>query len=441
MRWRRQTRSSDRWAVHRLRGGVSRTFRSLHTRNYRLFWFGQMISMVGTWAGEVALSWLVLSITNSPALLGLSVTVRFLPSIFLSPLGGVLADRFAKRPLLILTQSAQLLVALTLAVMTGTGAITVAVIFALAALRGVADALDMPARQAFVVEMVGTDDVGNAVALNSLQFNVARIVGPVVGAALIGTMGIAASFYLNAATYLVVIASLIALRSGQLHLAAPAPRAPVLTQIREAIVLSWRTPDIMVVFLLVFAIGTFGYNFMTVLPLLARYALDSGPAGLGALTSALGVGSMIAATWMAARGRPTRRLLLGAALGFSVLLILMGLSRWQSLTMVLLVGLGLCGILFMTTANTRLQLLSPGPLRGRVMGVYTWLFMGMAPLGSLLVGALAEWTGVQAMVLETAGVCAAGVAAAIVYSRRMRDRMSTTSGAVPLPIPADEEAA
>ncbi len=435
----RQTRAYAR-AAARVGAGFSRTFRSLHTRNDRLFWFGQRVSLMGPWAGEVALSWLVLSVSNSPAILGLSVTVRFMPSIFLSPFGGVIADRFAKRPVLLVTQSSQLLVTLALAILTGTGSITLTLIFLLAALRGVVDALDMPTRQAFVVELVGTRDVGNAVALNSLQFNVARIVGPVLGAALIGTLGIAASFYLNAATFLVVLGSLAALRTSQLHLVSRVSTSPMLTQIGEALAFSRRTPDIMVIFLLIFAIGTFGYNFMTVLPLLARYVLDSGPTGLGALTSSLGAGSMIAAVWMAARGRPTRRLLLGAAVCFSALLVLMGLSRWQFVTMGILVGLGLCGILFMTTANTRLQLISPPSLRGRVMGVYTWLFMGMAPVGSLLVGWLAQWTGVQPMVLETAGACAVGVAAAILYSRRNRDRMTTGLGAVPLPAVEDKAA-
>jgi MFS family permease len=193
---------------------------------------------------------------------------------------------------------------------------------------------------------------------------------------------------------------------------------------------SYRTPDIMVIFLLVFAIGTFGYNFMTILPLLARYVLNSGPTGLGALTSSLGVGSMLAATWMAYRGVPTRRLMLTASVVFAVLLIAMGLSRWQWLTMALLVGLGLSAILFITTANTRLQLLAPAALRGRVMGVYTWLFMGTAPLGSLLVGWLAEWTGVQPMVLQTAGVYAVVVAGALWYARRNRARLVKGLGTV-----------
>jgi MFS family permease len=422
-----------------VKGEFSQAFRSLRRRNYRLYWFGQMISMVGTWAGEVALAWLVLSITDSPAMLGLSITVRFLPSVVLSPLGGILADRFAKRPMLLVTQSGQFLIALTLAVCTTGGAIGMPLILALAALRGVADALDMPARQAFVVEMVGTEEVANAVALNSLQFNVARIVGPAIGAVLIGTIGIAASFYFNAATFLVVIGSLLALRTSELHLDHRPSKAPMLTQLREVLAFSYRTPDIMVIFLLVFAIGTFGYQFMTVLPLLAKYVLGSGSAGLGALTSSLGAGSMLAAMWMASRGTPTRRLMLITALCFTALLALLGLSRQQALTMGLLVGLGLCGILFVTTANTRLLLLAPNNLRGRVMGVYTWLFMGMAPLGSLLVGFLAEWQGVQPMVLETAGVCALGVAGGMLYARRQRDGLVQGLARVPMDTSTTEE--
>jgi MFS family permease len=419
----------------------SMAFRSLRRRNYRLFWLGQMTSMIGTWAGEVALAWLVLSLTDSPAMLGLSITVRFLPSTILSLFGGVFADRFAKRPVLIVTQSGQLLVALTLALLTTWGDIGITAILVLAALRGVMDSLDMPARQSFVVEMVGTEDVANAVALNSLQFNVARIVGPVLGAALIGTIGIAACFYLNAATFVVVIGSLVALRTAQLHLAPPRNKAPILKQLREAFAFSYRTPDIMVIFLLVFAVGTFGYNFMTVLPLLAKYVLDSGPAGLGALTSSLGVGSMLAAMWMASRGTPSRRLLLGAAACFSLLLMLLGLFRLQVVAMGLLVGLGLCGILFMTTANTRLQLLSPDSLRGRVMGVYTWLFMGMGPLGSLLVGWLAEWSGVQPMILETAGATSLGVVVAMLYARRNRDRLVTGFARLSIKTTAEDKAA
>lgn len=415
----------SRGPVGRVAGGFTVAFRSLKTRNYRLFWLGQMTSTVGTWAGEVALAWLVLNLTNSPAMLGLAVTIRFLPSIILSPFTGVLADRVAKRPLILAAQCSQLLLALTLGLLSQQGLIAIAVIFVLEALRGVADAVDMPARQAFVMEMVGSEDLSNAVALNSLQFNVGRILGPTIGAALIGTIGITSCFFVNAASFLVVIGCLLALRSSELHPVATAAKSRMSKQLREVVAFSLRTPDIALILLLVFFISTFGYNFMTILPLLARYVLDSGAAGLGGLTASLGVGSMLAAMWMAYRGKPTRRLLAAAATIFALLLLAMGFSRTQGITMAILVGVGICGILFLTTANTRLQLLSPGTLRGRVMGLYSWILLGMTPLGSLLVGWLAEWTGAQAMVLETAGLCAGGVAAGLIYARRNRGRMVT----------------
>lgn len=427
--------------LHRLVMAFLVAFRSLRGRNYRMFWIGQMTSTMGMWAGEVALSWLVLEITNSPAMLGLSVTIRFLPSLLLSPFGGVLADRWPKRSVILVTQSCQLLASLALAVLTGTGLISVATIFALAVLRGTADALDMPARQAFVVELVGTEHVANAVALNSLQFNLGRVVGPMVGALLMEAVGIASCFYLNAATFLFVIASLVAMRPSQLHLAAPAAKAPVLAQMREATGFSIGTPDVALIFLLVFSVATFGYNFVTVLPLLARYVLDSGPAGLGALTTSLGLGSMLSAMWMAYRGTPTRRLLLGAAACFATLLLCLGFAGRQTTAMALLVGLGICGILFVTTANTRLQLLAPGPLRGRVMGLYTWVCMGMTPLGSLLVGWLAEWNGTRAMVLETAGLCATGVVAGLLYAHRHRRGLVSLRSALHTTAPVEDQAA
>lgn len=427
--------------LHRLVTAFLVAFRSLRGRNYRMFWVGQMTSTMGMWAGEVALSWLVLELTNSPAMLGLSVTIRFLPSLLLSPFGGVLADRWPKRSVILVTQSCQLLVSLALAVLTGTGLISMATILTLATLRGVADALDMPARQAFVAELVGTEHVANAVALNSLQFNLGRVVGPMVGAVLMEVTGIASCFYLNAATFLFVIASLAAMRSSQLHLAPPAAKSPMLTQMREAATFTARSPDIALIFLLVFAIATFGYNFVTVLPLLARYVLDSGPSGLGALTTSLGVGSMLSAMWMAYRGKPTRRLLMGAAACFAALLLCLGFSGRQTITMGLLVGLGICGILFVTSANTRLQLLTPGPLRGRVMGLYSWLCIGMTPLGSLLVGWLAEWNGTRAMVLETAGLCAVGVGAGLLYAHRHRRGMISLRTAHPAVLPVEDRAA
>jgi MFS family permease len=399
---------------------VGHGFRALGNRNYRLFWFGQLVSVGGTWMQDTALALLVLHLTNSPLALGLTMTVRFTPALLFSLFGGVLADRLPKRATLIGTQSTQLAVALALAVLTSTGAITVALIYALAALRGTVDAVDMPTRQAFTVEMVGTKDLPNAVALTSMQFNVARIVGPAIAAIVIGTVGTATCFYLNAASFMAVIGAYSAMRESQLFPSARAAREGMVRQVRQGLRYAVSTPDVFVVLIVMAAIGTFGYNFQTMLPLLATYVLHSGATGLSVLLASMGIGSVVAGLVVAYRGKATLRLLLVSATVFTVLLSVVGLSRWQPVTAALVFLMGVCGVLFMTTANTRLQLVVPGHMRGRVMGMYALLFAGTTPIGSALVGTLAEKTGVPAMVMEMAGLCALGVLGGLWYARRRR---------------------
>jgi MFS family permease len=400
---------------------LSHGFRALANRNYRLFWFGQMISLAGTWMQDTALALLVLRLTDSPLALGLTMTVRFLPALALSLFGGVLADRLPKRATLVGTQSIQLAVALTLALLTSTGAITVALIYGLAALRGTVDAVDMPTRQAFTAEMVGTDHLPNAVALNSMQFNVARIVGPAIAAAVIGTVGIAACFYLNAASFMAVIGAYLAMRTAQLFPTARARRKGVLGEVQQGLRYAVATPDVLVILLVMAAIGTFGYNFQTILPLLSTYVLHSGATGLSVLLASMGFGSVVAGVAVAYRGKATLRLLLVSATVFTGLLFLVGLSRWQPVTAALVFLMGVSGVLFMTTANTRLQLVVPGHMRGRVMGMYALLFVGTTPIGSVLIGILAEKTGVPAMVVEMAGLCAVGVLSGLWYARQTRN--------------------
>jgi MFS family permease len=397
---------------------AGQAFRSLKNRNYRLFWFGQLVSLAGTWMQDVALSWLVLSLTDSPVALGLTMTIRFLPALLFSAYGGVLADRLPKRQTVLVAQATQLLVALALAVLTSTAAVTVAVIYILAGVRGLVDAIEGPTRQAFVPEMVGTTDLPNAVALNSTLFNAARIAGPAIGAAIISTLGIAACFYFNAASFVAVIAGLLAMRVGELY---PVPRAPhdkVWNQLREGLRYARSTPEVMVIFIVMGTIGAFGYNFMTLLPLVTKYLLSAGASTLALLTTSMGAGSVVAGLVAAYRGRPSQRLMLGASACFVGLLVLMGLSEWRGVTAVLLFVMGFTGVLFMTAANTRLQLQVPGHLRGRVMGIYTLLFIGTTPIGSYLIGQLAESVSVRVTVLIMAGLCAAGVAGGLLYARR-----------------------
>jgi MFS family permease len=416
---------------------VLHAFRSLRSRNYRLFWFGQLISLTGTWMQDVALGWLVLSLTDSALSLGLTMTIRFLPALLFSLHGGVLADRLPKRRTLITTQSTQFVIALALGVLTSTGMITVVIIYVLAGMRGIVDAIEGPTRQAFVPEMVGTTDLSNAVALNSTLFNGARITGPAIAAGIISALGIAACFYLNAASFVAVIAGLAAMRPADLHLQPRLSRDTVLTQLREGLRYAVSTPGVMVIFLVMAAIGAFGYNFQTTLPLVAKYVLSAGASTLALLFSSMGAGSVVAGLVAAYRGKPSQRLLLGAAGLFVVLLALVGFSRWRAVTVVLLFATGFAGVLCMTAANTRLQLEVPWNLRGRVMGIYVLLFVGTTPIGSYLCGHLAEHVhgggaaGVRATIVITAGLCALGVVVGLVYARRTAARTMATGRSDP----------
>jgi MFS family permease len=395
-------------------------FRALRNRNYRLFWFGQMVSVAGTWMQDTALALLVLYLTHSPFALGLTMTIRYLPALFFSLYGGVIADRLPKRTTLVVTQTLQLIIALTLAVLTSTDVITVGIIYVMAALRGSVDAVDMPTRQAFTVEMAGAEDLPNAVALNSAQFNTARIVGPAIAAMVIPTLGTAVCFYLNAASFFAVIGAYLWMRETELYQAPRASRQGALRQVGQGLRYAARTPDILVILVVMAAMGTFGFNFQTIFPLINEYVLNGGSTGLSVLLVLTGLGSVVAGLFAAYGGKPSQRRLLISAAALTVLLFLLGLSHWQPVTAVLAFLIGVAGIIFMTSANTRLQLVVAGEMRGRVMGMYALLFVGTTPIGSLLVGTLAEKNGVPAMVLEMAGVCAVGVLAAAWFALRRR---------------------
>jgi len=425
------------------RQDLTHAFRALHSRNYRLFWGGQLISQAGTWMQDVALSWLVVILTESPEALGLTMTIRFLPALLFSLHGGVLADRLPKRRTLIVTQSTHLFVALALAVLTSTDAITVVLIYTLAGVRGLVDAIEGPARQAFVPEMVGREDLQNAVALNSTLFNAARIAGPAVGAVVISALGggadaIAACFYINVVTYIAVVAALFAMRASELHVFPRAPHGDSFRQLREGFRYARSVPEIMAIFIVMGTIGAFGLNLQTMLPLITKWVLNAGASTLSLLTTSMGVGSVVAGLFLAYRGKPSLRLIFGGAAAFVVLLALMGLTGSKALMAVLLFAAGVMAVLFMTTANTRLQTLAPDHLRGRVMGIYILLFIGTTPIGSYLIGALAEYLPMRAdwrvrtTILIMAGLSAAGVIAGVTYALRARKG----SGAQPEPDPA-----
>jgi MFS family permease len=412
------------WRYHDLMQATNsrlrRTFSSLAIRNYRLFWLGQLISLSGTWMQTTAQAWLVLKLTNSPEALGTVTVLQFLPVTLLTLFGGVLADRLPKRTVIICTQTVAALQAFVLAFLVLTNLIQIWQIYVVALVLGIVNAFDNPTRQAFVVEMVGPAQLQNAIALNSSLFNAARIIGPAVGGVVISTVGIGQAFLLNGLSFIPVLAGLFMMRPAEFFVGKKAAREKMFKQLGDGLRYAANTPDVLLTLIAVGVLGTFGYNFSTILPLIAKYVLHGGADVLGLLTSAMGVGSLGAALFVAGAKRASLSRLLGAAALFSVLLILVGLSRWLPLTLGLLLVLGVMSIVFSAGANTRLQLSTPAHLRGRVMSLYFLLFAGSTPIGAAAVGVLAEHWNVQAAIVLMGAICLAGVGVAGALARKIR---------------------
>jgi len=396
---------------------LATTFRALRNRNYRLFWSGQLVSLSGGWMQRTAMAWLVIQITDSPLALGTMTMLQFLPMLLFALVGGVLADRFPKRRVLLATQIGIAIQATVLAVLVGTGAVELWQLYAFAVLQGLFNAVDNPTRNAFAMELVGPDDLANAVALNSGNFNLSRIIGPALGGFLIAAVSTAACFWLNAFSYLPVIVALIRMRAAEFY-DVPAPsRGSVARQLAEGLGYVVRTPNVFGLFIVIWALGAFGFNFLTFLPLLARYVYDAGAQGYGLLSSCLGFGSLLAVLVVASRERVTRRGMLCAAACFTVGLALIAVTPWYPVAAALLVVQGILSIAFSATAQTILQYAAPGQLRGRVMSLYTVLFAGMTPLGAIVIGGLSETFSVEAALLVAAALCGLGTLAAWLYLR------------------------
>lgn len=411
-------RTASATRAQRLRAGLARGFSALEVRNYRLYWFGQLISQAGSWMQTTAQAWLVLQLTQSPLALGLVTTLQFLPIMLLSLVGGVISDRVGKHRLVLATQIAALVQALIFATLVGLGVVQLWHVYVLAALQGIITAIDNPARQAFAVELAGRERLVNAVALNSMLFNGARIIGPALAGLIIGQYGTAPVLYLNAISFVAVIGGLLMMdRTQFFHTAAPAG-GPAGQRLREGLAYVWRTPSVMLIMIVVAAIGTFGYNFSVVLPLLAGFVLHTSATGFGGLSAFLGLGSLVGAIGTAYTRTITLRRLVIGSLAFGLLLGALALSTSLAISGVLLVALGFAGILFSTSANSLLQLKTPDELRGRVMGLYMLLFAGSTPIGGLLIGSLSNVIGVPLTLLLCAALCLVGVGIALVYRWR-----------------------
>jgi MFS family permease len=414
-------------------GRVSETFRALRHRNYRLFYTGQAISLTGTWMQTVAQSWLVIELTDSKAALGIVTTLQFLPiTLFVLP-AGVLADRVNKRDLILATRALAMVQALLLAVLVATGAVELWHVYILALVLGVSNAFEQPTRQAMIVEMVGKDDLINAVALNSGLFNAARLVGPSIAGVVIAVAGTGVAFAINAVSFIPSILALTMMNMSELK-GSERPTTPAhpLRELREGLSFVRRTPAALMIVIIVAFLGTFGYNFITVLPLVARYVLQGDSVDLGFLTAALGLGAFLSALVIAGQRRSTRSGLFVGGVLFSLFLGLVALSESFYLSMLFLFLTGVANIIFAATSNTSLQLATPDHLRGRVMALYMLLIAGSTPIGASLTGFMAEALGVQVTIGVLAAGCLLGVAVGFLYYITHREQIEATAQAVPV---------
>jgi MFS family permease len=400
--------------------GVLRAFLALRHRNFRLFWTGQLISLIGTWMQTTGQAWLVLELTHSAWLLGLVGALQFLPVLILSLFGGVLADRLPKRTVLRFTQSFATLQAFVLWLLVATGEVRLWHVLVLASLLGLTNSVDMPTRQAFVVEMVGREDLPNAIALNSSLFNMARILGPGLGGLIIAWLGVAPLFLLNAFSFIPVITGLFLIDNSTLYAQVKrtpagkdAPGQSTLQSMREGLAYVARTPSILLIITVIGVVSLFGINFNVVLPLFATDVLHVGAVGFGFISSAFGFGSLCSALWLAwSNRRPGVTWLLYGIGIFCVLEILFALSHLYLLSLVLIAGVGFAQIAFSATANTIVQTVAPDRLRGRVMSVYMMVFAGSVPPGNLFTGGIAHLFSAPVALLAGAGLSlAAGVVA------------------------------
>jgi MFS family permease len=401
-----------------------RTFIALRHRNFRLFWFGQMISLIGTWMQTIGQAWLVLSLTHSAWMLGIVGALQFLPVMFLSLFGGVLADRLPKRKVLLFTQASAMIQATILWALVATGHVQIWHVLVLASLLGLTNSIDMPTRQAFVVEMVGHEDLTNAIALNSSLFNMARVLGPGLGGLIIAWLGVAPLFLMNAASFIAVIIGLALIDMKSLHgisyrknKLGDMPKQSTWQSMGEGLTYVKRTPALFLVIAVIGVVSLFGINFNVILPLFATDVLHSGPAGFGFLSAAFGLGSLFSALWIAwGNNKPSIRFMLLGALAFGALEILFALSPIYPLSLLLIASVGFAQIALSAVANTTIQTIAPNHLRGRVMSVYMMVFAGSVPLGNLFAGGLAHLYGAPVSLLV--GASLALIAAIVGWIKR-----------------------
>ncbi len=417
---------------------MKNAFRALRTRNYRLFFGGQLISLFGTWMQIIGQSWLVLKLSNSGVAVGFATALQFGPTLFLGVWGGLIADRLNKRRILLVTQSLFLIEALALATLTASGHIELWMVYGFALLYGLIQVIDVPARQAFVSEMVPEDDVMNAVSLNSAVFNVARTVGSAAAGLVIATVSIAACFFVNAFSFLGVLVALWLMREAELRRTKPVGKEK--GQIRAGLRYVRSEPDVLLPIVLVGIVSSLGLNFQIVLPLLAKFTYHGDATTFGNLTAVMAIGSLVGAMYAATLKKPTRKLLVGAAGAFGALEIVAAFAPGLQTAYFALLVVGLAGFLFIVVANSTVQLSSAPEMRGRSMALFFLVLLGSTPIGGPFLGWVSEtWSPRVGLGLGgVTSLIAALIVGAVLMSRRRRDRGAVTEPVVPEEVLAAE---
>jgi len=409
------------------------TLHSLRHRNYRLFFFGQLVSLIGSMMQGAAINWLIYDLTDSKDQLGIINALRAAPILLLTLVGGVMADRHSKRRILVITQTSLMIIAFALAGVVMMGILQVWHIIVATILFGAVMAFDIPTRQAFVVELVGEDDLANAIALNSSMFNLANVLGPAAGGLVMAGVGAAWCFFFNAVSFLAVIAGLLMMRIGEK--ADPRPAASAFSEVAEGLSIVMRQRRLRSLLCFVALMGVFGASYNVLMPVFAKDILRLTERGYGMLLSANGLGAVIGALIVAtlARTNNQSRLIAVGAVMFSAALFLFGSAASFLAAAMCLVTVGIGWIFMMSTANSVVQNSVPHAIRGRVMAIWALVFVGAMPLGSLEAGKLATWHGAPMAVQIGAAICGAGALYAlysVVFRRKMRGRLHPETGAV-----------
>ncbi len=410
-------------------GGISlrNTFSALRHRNFRLFFYGQLISLIGTWMTTTAQGWLVYQLTGSKVLLGVVAAAASAPMLIFATWGGWAADRYSKRSVLVCTQISAMVISFTMAALVWRGVVQPWHIIVLAMCSGVTMAFDMPTRQAFVIEMTSREDLMNAISLNSSVFNAARIIGPSIAGILMARVGIAMCFFIDGVSFIAVISGLLMMRVAKRETARS--EAGPFAQALEGFRYVWTHPRALTILALFAVVGVFGWSYSVLMPAFAHDVLHLGERGYGLLMAASGIGALIAALTVATVGHvwPPRVMALGGVWIFSSGLALFAFNRNLPLELFLLALSGFGIVLFFSTSNTVLQTIVPDEMRGRVMGIWTLIFGGMIPFGSLQAGAMADFVGTPATIAIGAGVCAIAALVTLNVVRRREARMAAES--------------